>query len=466
MAIEPSSRARRWLSCGLLLGHLTCFTGTARAEDTTDAARAHYDRGYRLASEGVFEAAIAEFERAYELSPNYSVLFNLGQAYGAAGRAVKAAQTLERYLELGGANIDIEQRRRVAELISAYRRRIGKLGLVVQPAGAQVTIDGQRLGNAPLAGDTELEAGTHGLVVTADGFLTFARSLTITPGETSPVEVALSPRTGAASLELACSVPDVRVSIDGVNRARTPLAKPLLLKAGRHELVLFRPGYQTATVALELQPDESTRYACALERDPAALETSRLIIAHPQATRVLVDGAPFRGEPLVPGKHQVAVEGGGFERRQLRIDLAPRQSLRVSLVPPRNRQELERSRERRASAQRFAAYAVGGVAIASGAVALGLAVSNAGRYEDWREKNRKFVQSHAGQSTAAAAQALDDLLAEENSIRNRDALALGLGVAAGTLLTTSIALWLTSRAHEPTLTVTGRSALVGYRASF
>jgi len=466
MAIEPPSRARRWLSCGLLLGHLASLSGNAHAEDATDAARAHYDRGYRLASEGVFEAAIAEFERAYALSPNYSVLFNLGQAYGAAGHAVKAAQTLERYLELGGANLDLQQRRRVAELVAAYRRRIGKLALEVRPAGAEITIDGQRIGNAPLTSATELEAGAHGLVVSADGFLTFARSVAITPGETMPVEVALSPRTGAASLELGCSIPDVRVSVDGVERGQTPLPKSLLLKAGRHQLVLARAGYQTATVELELEPDKSTRYACALKRDPRPINASRLAIEHPLATRVTVDGAPFRGEPLVPGKHRVAVEGVGFERRELGVDLAPGRALRLSLVPPRSRRELERSREQRASVQRFAAYAVGGVAIASGAVAVGLAISNAGRYEDWREKNRRFLESHASQSTAAAAQALDQLLAEENSIRNRDALALGMGVAAGTLLVTSIGLWLTASTHQPTLTVTGSSAQLGYGSSF
>lgn len=466
MAIEPSSRARRWLSCGLLLGQLTSLGGKAHAEDATDAARAHYDRGYRLASEGVFEAAIAEFERAYTLSPNYSVLFNLAQAYGAAGRAVKAAHTLERYLELGGANVDLEQRRRVAELIAAYRRRIGKLGLEVRPAGAEVTIDGQRLADAPAAGTTELEAGTHGLVVTAEGFLTFARSVTITSGETTHVEVALSPRTGASSLELACSIPDVRVNIDGVERARTPLSKPLLLKAGRHELVLFRSGYETETVQLELEPDKSTRYACALKRDPGAVNLSRLAVEHPLATRVTLDGAPFRGEPLVPGRHLVAVEGGGFESRELGISLAPSRSLRLRLVPSPARQTLERSRERRAYVQRVAAYAVGGVAIASGAVAVGLAVSNAGRYQDWREKNRQFLESHADQSMAATARALDQLLAEENSIRNRDALVLGMGVAAGTLLATSIGLWLTSSTHQPTLTVTGSGAQLGYGSSF
>ncbi|RYZ03521.1 MAG: PEGA domain-containing protein [Myxococcales bacterium] len=465
MAIEASSKARRWLASGLLLGRLMSFSGPARADDAVDGARAHYGRGYQLANEGDFEAAITEFERAYALSPNYSVLFNLGQAFGATGRAVKAAQTLERYLELGGANIEPQQRRRVAELVKVYRRRIGKLGLEVHPPGAEITLDGQRLGNAPLAGEAELEAGAHGLVVIADGFVTFARSVTVSPGETTHVAVTLIPRTGPAWLEIDCSIPNVRVSIDGVTHGQTPLTRSLLLQAGRRRLELSRAGYRTSLVELELASDEPTRYRCALELDPAAA-ASRLAVLHPQATKVTVDGAPFEGGPVAPGKHQVAVSGAGFESRELRVELAAGQSLRLRVVPPRSRSELERSRGRRAQAQRLVAYAAGGAAVVSGAIALALVVSNAGRYEDWRQKNRDFVEAHAGQSSPAAAQALDRLLAEENSIRNRDAVALGLGVAAGALLTASTALWLTAGAPEPTLIVTGSSAQLGYRSAF
>src|SRR5689334_19745800 len=73
------------------------WAGSARAETPVDTARAHFERGYALAQQGAFEPAVAEFELAYAASPHFSVLFNLGQAYGASGRAVQAERTLLRY---------------------------------------------------------------------------------------------------------------------------------------------------------------------------------------------------------------------------------------------------------------------------------------------------------------------------------------------------------------------------------
>ena len=85
-----SNRQLRMLACVL------CVAGAARAQEApnpSEAAR-HFDRGYLLAQQGSLEAAIAEFKQAYALSPHPSVLYNLGQAYAASGRAVEAVQTL------------------------------------------------------------------------------------------------------------------------------------------------------------------------------------------------------------------------------------------------------------------------------------------------------------------------------------------------------------------------------------
>src|SRR6185503_7960525 len=115
----------RAFAAGLVAAALVCArpvsAETTSAAPPTDAkakARAHFDRGVVLASEGKLEAAIAEFEDAYEASPHYSVLFNLGQAQAARGHSVEALDAFRRYVADGGSAVSAARRELVQGLIA------------------------------------------------------------------------------------------------------------------------------------------------------------------------------------------------------------------------------------------------------------------------------------------------------------------------------------------------------------
>jgi tetratricopeptide (TPR) repeat protein len=208
-------RAPAWALLSALCGWAWC--GTARAEAPDVAAREHFERGYALTQQGAFEQALDEFKLAYAASPNFSVLFNLGQAYGASGRPVQAAHTLERYLQVGGTGIDAEQRRRTVELIDGYRRRIGRVAVAGLPAGAVVSLDGEDQGTAPLESPLEASAGRHSVSVRAAGYQPLVRAVDVKAGEVTDLAVVLvvlpkpvalgrcveSPGAGCGALEAA-----------------------------------------------------------------------------------------------------------------------------------------------------------------------------------------------------------------------------------------------------------------------
>src|SRR5205085_11735476 len=118
-------------------------------------ASRHFERGYLLAQQGSLEEAISEFNQAYALQPHPSVLYNLGQAYAASGRAVEAVETLSRFLEQAPAG-DRERRSQAAALMEYQTQRIGLLSLTVSPEDATISIDGVALGHAPLPGPIPL----------------------------------------------------------------------------------------------------------------------------------------------------------------------------------------------------------------------------------------------------------------------------------------------------------------------
>lgn len=349
-----ATSASRWLAS--LLACTFCVVlccRPAHAEETSAAARAHFERGYAFSQSGDFEQAISEFELAYATSPHFSVLFNLGQAYGASGRVVDAARTLRRYLELGGDAIDAEQRRRTDELITYYARRIGRIACNGLPKGAVVSLDGEELGTAPLAAPLEAGVGRHAISIRAPGYEPLVRMVDVKAGETSELRLALVGRVQPAP------------------------------------------------------PD-----AC-------------------------------------------------------------------SKTTPNCEAPLAQARAERAKTQKIVALAVGGGAVVLGGAAITLAIVNHSDYLEWRKKEDAFTSAFEDDPSSTSLDQLEELLSEENAIRDRDSVALGLGVAAGTLAVSSLALYLTAgssapvvsaaaplRGDWPTVSVTPRAASVGYRTSF
>ena len=103
------------------------FSSAAGAQvDPRAMARKHFDRGLHLAQAGRYSEAIVEFDQAYQLSPHFAVLFNLGQAYGASGQPSQASRTLRRYLVEGGAQIPADRRKQVEEEIARQEQRVAR----------------------------------------------------------------------------------------------------------------------------------------------------------------------------------------------------------------------------------------------------------------------------------------------------------------------------------------------------
>jgi tetratricopeptide (TPR) repeat protein len=72
--------------------------GTAQAADDARLARQHFEDGSRLYDLGKFRDAAREYEEAYKYKPDPALLFNIGQAYRAAGDVGEALTAYKSYL--------------------------------------------------------------------------------------------------------------------------------------------------------------------------------------------------------------------------------------------------------------------------------------------------------------------------------------------------------------------------------
>lgn len=451
-----------------LVALLLTFAPAARAQDApnpTEAAR-HFDRGYLLAQQGSLEAAIAEFKQAYALSPHPTVLYNLGQAYAASGRAVEAVQTLRKYLETADPKTDAERRSQAAALMEYQGQRIGTLELSVEPSGAEVSLDGELLGTAPLAGPLSITAGTHALTVSRLGYTPRTVRVDVVARQAGRQQLKLEPNASSIRVKVSCGVPDVSVIGDGGARvAELPRGGEVVVPEPVRKLRFERAGFVPQERAVPQSPEQVVD--CGLTAlDPGA-QLLPVALEAPPSVLVHVDDQPFRGGKLPPGRHVVQLSGQGVESAERWISLGGAERS-FALGAREATDHLIDERARRRTLHRVSALIVGGVGVASLAGSGIVYAVNQGEYDSWRDEGRKLAERMNSDPASVSPGGWNQLLERENTLRNRDATALGLAVLGGALTITGAALWFTApKPAESGVTLrVGDRTWLGYSGRF
>jgi len=164
-----------------------------RAEETArEAAAGHYARGIELATQGLYEAALEEFNRAYTKSPHFAVLYNIGQAQIALGRPLEAIAALSKYLRDGGPQVPLERREQVQGQMARLEARVAELTIATDTPGAIIRVDGREVGSAPLFQPIRLAAGPHTITATAPNGAEVTRAVLLGEAERQKLDLELA----------------------------------------------------------------------------------------------------------------------------------------------------------------------------------------------------------------------------------------------------------------------------------
>lgn len=195
--------------------------GGAPSAEARKEASLHFSRGVELFEEGAFRAALVEFERAYAIAPDYRLLYNIGHAHNELHDYLGATQSYERYLADGGSAVNAERRREVESMLSSLAGRVARLSIHTNIASAEVFVDDQRAGVAPLASTIPVNVGRHRVFArTASGF-TGEKLVDVAGGDLTEVNLELtSPTPQASGQPLGRSTP-----ADDEARTFAPLQK-------------------------------------------------------------------------------------------------------------------------------------------------------------------------------------------------------------------------------------------------
>jgi hypothetical protein len=185
------------LLCGLALP--LASAAQQNVGEREQEAGARFERGVELYGEGNLDAALVQFERAYELIPNYRVLYNLAQLQAERHEYVAALSFYERYLEQGGD--EVPEARRVESLaqIESLRERVGQLWVESDVAGAKLFVDDELVAELPLSSPIPINAGLRHVRLEKSGYTPVFRKLKVAGGDTPRVRIMLRAAVAGAA---------------------------------------------------------------------------------------------------------------------------------------------------------------------------------------------------------------------------------------------------------------------------
>ena len=169
-----------------------------KAEEQAEA-RSRYKKGLELYDEGAFDAALIELQRAYDLSPSYKILYNVGLVYLQLNDFAGSLRNFKKYLDDGGKKIDQRRRAEVEKEIGKLQGRVASVELSVNVDGAEVSVDDLDVGETPLDKPLIVNAGKRKISVQKSGYARATKVVVVAGGDTTKLTLTLESGSSAAA---------------------------------------------------------------------------------------------------------------------------------------------------------------------------------------------------------------------------------------------------------------------------
>jgi hypothetical protein len=158
------------------------------AVESTQAAE-HFDRGVTYYGEADYSAALVEFNRAYEISPAWRVLFNIGQTHFQLHEYVEALGALRRFVAEGGELIKPKRRAEVDAELADLNGRVASVTFESNLSETTISVDGRPAGVTPLSGPILVSAGIRRVTAQHTGRDPVEQRISVVGGDALAVQL-------------------------------------------------------------------------------------------------------------------------------------------------------------------------------------------------------------------------------------------------------------------------------------
>lgn len=290
------------------------------AQTLSGVAKAEYEAGKILYQDGDHANALLKFQRAYDLSNDPRLLWNVAACEKNLRHYTRVLAAVEKYQKEGGALLTDQDRQDAEELTATVRTLVSTLRLTIDEPGAEVYVDGEKIGETPLAAAPLVDVGTRKIRVVKPGFKDFEQVEQVAGATEVKITVKLEKDIHEGRLIVEAAPADA-IAVDGklMGTGRWDGVLP----SGGHVLKVSAPKkitYQsevliqdgvTRRVPITLQAEKGFPTTALLWGGGAALVVTAAVITTVMLTRPSAPD-PVSGT-IAPGYVPVGMGGmGGF----------------------------------------------------------------------------------------------------------------------------------------------------------
>lgn len=226
-------------------------------------AKTEYDAAKLLFMDGDLPGAATKFRRAYDLSRDPRLLWNVAACEKEQRHYAKASSLVTQYLAEASAMLSDESRAQAEETLASLRQFSSEVELEGTPAGAVVFVDGVEVGTTPLSSPLFLDLGVRQLEVRVPGYLPFQKELDVPGDKRLEVSVLLTKDTSSARLVVLTGQPKSVIIVDGTVRGSDHWEGGLT--PGKHHVRITAPGKKPYETNVELAAQSSRTMEVVLE---------------------------------------------------------------------------------------------------------------------------------------------------------------------------------------------------------
>jgi hypothetical protein len=304
------------------------------AEKRKEEAKVRFQRGLELVQNESWDAALAEFLASRKLFPTRVALKNAALSLRQLKRYVESLAMYNELLTSFGSSIPPEERKTIDDAVAQLKQAVGEVQVDSDQPGSTVVIDGQQQpGLTPMAA-IGVNAGTHSVRISKEGYEAFEAQVLVAGGQREVVHGKLKALSTVGRLvvrEAAGKTLDVVV--DGAVVGKTPRYEGVLA-VGPHTVFLKGEG-NLGTAPSQASVKENQ--AATLTLSAVELDAEIRIEPVPANASVFVDGVEigngvWEGR-LQSGAHEIEVAGDGFVayRKRTTLTKGKKELLKISL---------------------------------------------------------------------------------------------------------------------------------------
>jgi hypothetical protein len=283
------------------------------AEKRKDEAKVRFQRGLELVQNESWDAALAEFLASRKLFPTRVALKNAALSLRQLKRYVEALAMYNELLTQFSSSIPPEERKTIDDAITQLKQTVGEVQINSDQPGSTVVLDGQQLPGVTPMGAVGVNAGTHTVRISKEGFEAAEAQVLVAGGQRETVNAKLKALSTIGRLVVNESAgKTLDVVVDGAVVGKTPRYEGVL-SVGPHTVLLKGEGNLGTPPS---QANVKENQAATLTLSAVELDSEIRIEPVPANASVFVDSVQigngvWEGR-LQSGAHEIEIAGEGF----------------------------------------------------------------------------------------------------------------------------------------------------------